>query len=199
MSRHKYFTAIILAAGISSRMGRPKQLLKVDGSTMIDHAIQAALDAGMDSPIVVLGANANQIKSSSRLLCRCTVIKNTNYREGLSRSLKSGLQSTPAQTTAYIFMLADQPLISGRLVLQMIQEFNKTRADILYPEYQGQRGNPVIISSKLRNRLLLAEGDSGAKFLFTDNSLSIVPYPINTDAVITDIDTPEDYKNICKR
>ena len=199
MSQQDYFSAIILAAGISSRMGKPKQLLEVDGSTMIDHAVQAALDAGIDSPIVVLGANAKEIESRSRLLCRCTVVKNNSYQEGLSTSLKTGLQSAPARIAAYIFMLADQPLVNGELIFEMIQEFKKTEADILYPEYRGQRGNPVIIRSTLRNRLLLAKGDIGAKFLFTDHTLSIVAYPVTTSAVITDIDTPEDYQNICKR
>ena len=197
MITQEHFTAIILAAGTSSRMGRPKQLLEVNGICMLDHALQAALNAGINSPIVVLGANASQIESQSLLLTQCTTVLNPNYNMGLSTSLIRGVLSSPSESTAYIFILADQPLVGGELVLKMMNEFEKIRADILYPEYRGQRGNPVIITSRLRHQLLLAKGDSGAKFLFSDSTLKIVSYPVHTDAVITDVDTPEDYQNIC--
>lgn len=197
MITQEHFTAIILAAGTSSRMGGPKQLLEVNGICMLDHAIQAALNAGMSVPIVVLGANAKQIKSQSILLNQCKVALNKKFDQGLSTSLIRGVHSSPSESTAYIFILADQPLVVGALVLEMINEFRKVRADILYPEYRGQRGNPVIITSRLRNQLLLSKGDSGAKFLFSDSTLKIVAYPVHTDAVITDVDTPEEYQNIC--
>lgn len=198
MIPQEYFTAIILAAGTSSRMGKPKQLLEVNGICMLDHAIQAALNAEINSPVVVLGANAKQIESQSTLLDQCTFVLNEKYNQGLSTSLISGVLSSPNQSTAYIFILADQPLVSGELILKMMKKFKKEKADILYPEYLGQRGNPVIITSNLRNRLLLAKGDTGAKFLFSDSTLNIVPWATSTDAVIADIDTPEDYRNICK-
>ena len=197
MIPQEHFTAIILAAGASSRMGRPKQLLEVNGICMLDHAIQAALSAGIIPPIVVLGANAKLIESYSTLLNQCTVVLNKKHDLGLSTSLIRGVLSSPDHSTAYIFIRADQPLIGGKLVLEMMNEFEKIKADILYPEYLGQRGNPVIINSKLRNHLLLSKGDSGAKFLFSDSTLHIVSWPVNTDAVITDVDTPEDYRNIC--
>lgn len=199
MSQHLHFSAIILAAGSSSRMGTPKQLLQVDGLCMLDLVIQTALQAVIGPPVVVLGANASQIEAASTQLNRCSVVHNHNYRSGLSTSLKAGIKSSPVQTNAYIFMLADLPLVSGTLLRKMIEEFVKTEADILYPEYQGQRGNPVIITSKLRNRLLKAKGDTGAKFLLADTNLAIVAYPVTTRAVITDIDTPEDFDNLCNR
>ena len=196
MIPQEHFTAIILAAGTSSRMGRPKQLLKVDGLCMLDHAIQAALDAGISVPIVILGANASLIKSQALLLPRCKTAINQNYNMGQSTSLIKGVLSSAPMSTAYVFLLADQPLVRGELVLAMMNRFEKIRADILYPEYLGQRGNPVIITSRLRSQLLLSKGDSGAKFLFSDSTLKIVTYPVPTDAVVTDIDTPEDYQNI---
>ena len=192
----EHYSAIILAGGKSSRMGRAKQLLKVDGTSMLDHAILAALDAGITTPIVVLGGYASQIEAHSNLLARCTVVLNKNYRMGLSTSLKSGLQSAPSKSTAYIFMLADQPLVDGKLVLAMMNEFEKTTADILYPTYQGKRGNPVIITAQLREQINLAKGDNGAKFLFAAPSLSVVAYPVANRAVITDVDTPADYQNL---
>lgn len=199
MSPRSHITAIILAAGTSSRMGKPKQLLEVNGKCMLDHTIQAALNAGMGLPIVVLGANARQIKSQSALLGCCRTVLNQQYHMGQSTSLVKGVLSSSPSTTAYIFLLADQPFVEGELIREMIKEFERQKADILYPEYQGQRGNPVIISSKLRTLLLQAKGDTGAKFLFSDSALKIVSHPVDTNAVIRDIDTPEDYQNICNR
>lgn len=199
MRQQKRFTAIILAAGASSRMGKPKQLLKVDGQCMLDHSILAAVSAGIDSPIVVLGANAKLIESHATQLSRCIVVKNDNFHMGLSTSLIHGIQAAPLLSKAYIFILADQPLVRSNLLLEMMEEFEKTKADVLYPQFQGQRGNPVIVTSRLHDRLLLAKGDSGAKYLFADNSLKIVPYPVTTSAVITDVDTPEDFQKLCRQ
>lgn len=199
MSPRSYFTAIILAAGTSSRMGKPKQLLEVNGKCMLDHTIQAALNAGIGLPIVVLGANAKQIESQSALLSCCTKVLNQQYHLGQSTSLIKGVLSSPSCSTAYIFLLADQPSVKGALIREMMNEFEKQKTDILYPVYQGQRGNPVIISSELRNQLLLSTGDTGAKFLFSNSALKIVSYPVDTKAVITDIDTPEDFYFFCNQ
>lgn len=198
MRQKVHFTAIILAAGASSRMGEPKQILKVSGRCMLDHSILAAVNASIDPPIVVLGANAELIESRATQLSRCTVVKNDNFHLGLSTSLIRGIQAAPPLTDAYIFILADQPMVKSNLLLEMMEEFTKTRADVLYPEFQGQRGNPVIVASRLHDRLLLARGDSGARHLIADSSLKIVPYRVTTSAVITDIDTPEDFQKICK-
>lgn len=192
MAVKESFSVIILAAGLSSRMGTPKQLLSIDGLSMLDHAVEAALAAGLDSPIVVLGHTAEQIKSQARLLSSCTVVINDSYRSGLSTSLKCGIEASRPETTAYVFMLADQPLVTGTLIKKLLKAFEERRPDILHPVYQGQRGNPVIITSRLRKRLLEAKGDSGARFLFNDPHLTIIPYPVTTPAVIVDIDTPED-------
>lgn len=197
MSTQFHFTAIILAAGTSSRMGTPKQLLEVNGLSLLDHAIQAALNAGIISPIVVLGANAKLIEDQSVLLSHCTTVLNPKFVMGQSTSLVQGVLSSPAKSNAYIFLLADQPFIEGQMIGKMMSTFEKTGADVLYPEYRGQRGNPVIISSRLRQQLLLATGDNGARFLFSDRSLKIVSYPVSTEAVTIDIDTPSDYQKFC--
>ena len=192
MPEKESFSAIILAAGLSSRMGCPKQLLPVDGLSMLDHAIKAALTAGLEPPIVVLGHSAEHIKSQARLLSRCTVAINDYYKLGLTTSLICGIKSSPHETTAFVFMLADQQLVTGTILKKLLNAFEKRRADILNPTYQGKRGNPVIIKSKLQKLLLQAKGDSGARFLFSDPGLTVVPYPVTTTAVIIDIDTPED-------
>jgi molybdenum cofactor cytidylyltransferase len=179
-------------------MGKPKQLLMVEGLCMLDHAIQAALEAGIAAPIVVLGAHAKEIERYSTLLNNCTIIYNHEHHLGQSTSLQSGVRAALPQSTAYLFLLADQPLVDSTLLTLLIHTFTTTKADIVYPEYGGQRGNPVIISAGLRKRLLAASGDTGARFLFSDDSLKIVSVPVPTKAVITDIDTPEEYQKLLR-
>ncbi|BHH82560.1 nucleotidyltransferase family protein [Desulforhopalus sp. 52FAK] len=198
MNSKGHFSAILLAAGLSSRMGSPKQLLQINGATMLDRAVETALAAGIDKPVVVLGHNASEIQHQTELLHKCKVVINESYQTGMSTSLRCGVAATTAKSSAYLFMLIDQPLVDGTLVRELLRKFEQQEADILYPEYQGKRGNPVIISSKLRGRLLEAKGDSGARFLFTDKALNIIAHPVSTPAVIIDVDTPEDLRNYKK-
>jgi len=198
MNPKEHVTAIILAAGLSSRMGYTKQLITIDGQTMIDLAVQTVLAAGIKDPIVVLGHNATEIQAQAKLLSNCTVVINKSYRTGMASSLRHGVRAVTPKTSAYLFMLSDQPLVSSTLIDELLQEFVKKEADILYPTYQGKRGNPVIISSKLRGRLLEAQGDSGARFLFNDGSLNIIAHPVSTPSVIMDIDTPGDLLKVTK-
>lgn len=189
------FTAIILAAGCARRMGCPKQLLNVEGSCMLDHAIGAALDAGFPAT-VVLGAYRKEILGESRLIHRCNIVINDDYRSGMAGSLRCGTQAVAAPRLGYIFLLADQPRITAELVLRMSERFRRDNADILYPVYKGKRGNPVIIGATLRKRLLQASGDRGARFLFGDQTLKILKFPAADDSVLGDIDTPEDYRRL---
>lgn len=196
MRETPHIVAIILAAGLSSRMGESKQLMRIDGLSMLDWSIQAALDAGFHRPMVILGHQASKIREESLLLDQCDVVVNPTYRGGLSTSLIYGVNKSPQEATAFLFIHADQPLIDGRLLKNIVGEFTQTGADILYPTYRNRRGNPVIVNAKLRNRLLKAKGDSGAKFLFNEPDINTIAFPVSTPAVIADVDTKEDVNTI---
>ncbi|MBU0942936.1 MAG: nucleotidyltransferase family protein [Proteobacteria bacterium] len=196
MSSGGNIRAIILAAGTSSRMGRPKQLLQVEGECMLDHAIAAAQGAGAAPPVLILGAFAEEILRGARLATTCEIHRNQEYGKGQASSLVAGVQAVAGRCDAAIFLLTDQPFIDAQLVAGMTALFAEKRPDILYPLYRKQRGNPVIISSSLFPRLLTARGDKGARFLFTDKSLDILEYEVDNAAVVTDIDTLQDYAAI---
>lgn len=189
------FTAIILAAGSATRMGCPKQLLEFEGKCMIDHVIGAALDAGLPAT-AVLGAYRQEILAKSKLIHHCRVVVNSEHNSGMASSLRCGVEAVATPGCGYMFLLADQPRISAELLLAMTERFRRDNADILYPVYKGQRGNPVITGAALRKRLMDASGDKGARFLFNDDTLQIVKYPVTDDAVLEDIDTPEDYRRL---
>ena len=192
------FGAVILAAGRSTRMGRPKQLLKFRGKSMLEHAIYAALGAGIRRPVVVLGASADTILSDIQVLENCNVVNNEDFKEGQAASLRAGTLNVAGKCDAAIFMLVDQPLIDSKLVLSLLDNFNKIRPDLLYPVYENQRGNPVVISASLFPRLLTIKGDEGARSLFNDSSLKICACEVNSQAVITDVDTWYDYISLFK-
>ncbi|MFW2365112.1 MAG: nucleotidyltransferase family protein [Desulforhopalus sp.] len=188
------FKAVILAAGSSLRMGTPKQLLKVQGSTMLDHAIRAALGAGLDPPVVVLGAHREMILEGIKLAGSCEIVINRQYGLGQASSLVAGVQHIMGSCDAAVFLLADQPFVGAKLIAAMMGRFCESEADLLYPTYKKQRGNPVIIGKHLFPRLLTANGDAGARFLFNDKTLNILAYTTKDKSVIVDIDTPEDFQ-----
>lgn len=193
MKKHCKFAAVILAAGLSTRLGRPKQLLKVAGKSMLEHAITAARGAGIVTPVLVLGAFADDILKDVRAVTKCDTIFNQDYADGQAASLRAGVSSIMGTCDAAIFMLADQPLIKATLIMELMTRFNQHRPDILYPVYRRRRGNPVIISSRLFPRLLGATGDQGARFLFADTSLHVHACEVEDRAVVTDVDSWDDY------
>ena len=192
------FAAVILAAGRSTRMGKPKQLLRFKGQTMLEHAISAALGAGITTPVVVIGAYADSLLEEVQLLRYCKVLRNDDFAEGQSTSLRAGTSFLSGKYDAAIFMLADQPLVDSALVLNLSNEFSRVKPDVLYPVYQGRRGNPVIIGANLFPRLINISGDEGARSLFTDQSLKIHAHEVDNEAVVTDIDTWQDYTSLFK-
>jgi len=190
------FAAVILAAGMSSRMGRPKQMLRLEGKSMLEHAISAARGAGIISPVLVIGAFADDVMQDVELMKKCEPIFNKDYTEGQATSLRVGVEAVMGKCEAAVFMLADQPLIDAALIIELMEQFNRYKPDILYPVYKEQRGNPVIASANLFPRLINASGDQGARFLFSDRSLTIHTCDVENIAVITDVDTWDDYLEV---
>lgn len=180
-------------------MGSPKQLLEVQGKTMVDHAISAATSAGINQPILVLGSCFEDIMEKSKHSLDCKIIFNPDYQAGQASSLIKGVAAIPENCDAALFLLCDQPLVKGKLLESMMAYFTEKKPDILYPTYKKHRGNPVIISKTLFPKLLTARGDKGARFLFSDKSLNVLTFTADDIAVVTDIDTPQDYQSICEK
>ena len=160
---------------------------------MLEHAITAARGAGIVTPVLVLGAFADDILKDVRSVTKCETIFNHNFADGQATSLKAGVSSIMDTCDAAIFMLADQPLITATLIMELMTRFNQHKPHILHPVYRERRGNPVIISARLFPRLLASTGDQGARFLFADTSLRVHAYEVEDKAVVTDVDTWDDY------
>ncbi len=185
---------IILAAGSSSRLGRPKQNLIYEGQTLLQRAIKAALATGCHPVIVVLGGNTEAIKPTIADT-PVTIIYNDDWQEGMSSSIRVGineLKKSEIKMDSVILMLCDQPYVDAKLLLQLIPK-DKSKA-IVACAYSGTIGPPVFFDGFYFPELLLLNGKEGAKKLLVKyaDRVATVPFPQGS----IDIDTIEDYEGL---
>ncbi len=189
--------AVILAAGNSSRFGNtPKQLAKLDGKHLLDIVIDTAIQAGFSRPLLILGAYEKEIRSAGKLVNRCDVVINPAWQDGMSSSIRTAIASMKNGCDGAAFLLADEPLIAPALLTAMASQFVREKPDILYPVYNGKRGNPAIISAKLFAELSRSTGDRGGRVLFDREDLLISRFPVPDQSCLLDIDTAEDLKRL---
>ena len=185
--------AIVLAAGLSSRMGVQKLLLPFGGKTVIAHIIDQLLASNVDEVHVVVGHQAERI--SAELSVRAvSIVKNPNYKSGMLSSVRCGLQSLPEKCRAVMVVLGDQPSITTGLIDQMLQSFAATEKNILVPLYKGKRGHPILFSSHYRDEILTQYGDVGLRGLLHGHSEDTFELAVSTASVLCDMDCPEDYR-----
>ncbi|MBT8282187.1 MAG: nucleotidyltransferase family protein [Muriicola sp.] len=184
---------IILAAGSSSRMGKPKQLLPWGNTTLLGHSIQQAKNSSADEVLVVLGAQADLIKKKVDPF-NPEVIINKDWQKGLGGSIGTGvshLLSQEQQPDAILIMLADQPLITSAYLDEIITHYHKGSGDIICTEYGSKSGVPAIFDKKYFSDLQNLEGDNGAGKLIAKHHKTSLS--LNAGYKVKDLDTPEDY------
>ena len=186
-------SAIILAAGESKRMGKPKQLLPLGKSTLLEQAIDNLLNSSVDETIVVLGHKAEEIteKIANKPV---KVVINPDYQQGMSTSIVAGLIMVDPRSQAVMLALGDQPLVTSRTINQLIEAFNKNRKGIAVPTYRGRRGHPIIFDIKYKAELFKLKGDIGGREIIQNHPKDVFMVAVDSESVISDIDTQEDYK-----
>lgn len=189
---------IILAAGSSSRLGRPKQLLPLGDRPVLAHTLANAQAAALDGLIVVLGHEAATIQEQIDFGAARVVI-NDAYREGQSTSLRVGLAALPPDADAALFILGDQPLISPAILDALIAARRSSAAPIVMPTYGGRRGNPVLIASALFPELATITGDQGGRGIIRAHAAEVREVPIAGDPPTDDLDTQGDYDRLLAR
>jgi molybdenum cofactor cytidylyltransferase len=185
--------AIILAAGASTRMGQPKQLLPVSGRPMVRRVTEAVCAAGLQQVIVVLGARADAVAGALQGL-PVKMITNPAWQGGLSTSIRAGLGALHPEIDAALLVLADQPQLGPELLRALVDHYRATGARIVAPYYEGQRGNPVLFDRALFAELGRVEGDRGGRMLIAHHEAHLVRVDVDDPAVVADIDTPDDYE-----
>jgi molybdenum cofactor cytidylyltransferase len=188
--------AVILAAGRSSRMGRNKLLLDLDGKPILCHAVDQALGAGLNEIVVVSGHQASKVREA--LGDRAVkIIEAREHKLGMSASLKAGIHALSPKTEAALVMLGDMPQVSAPLIRQLIAAYNPLEGrSIVVPTVDGKRGNPVLFDRRYFEEMLALEGDVGARHLIGAHDDQVAELAVGDAAVFTDVDTPEAYDRL---
>ena len=187
--------AVILAAGGSTRMGQLKQLLPLGGRPMVRHVAEAVCRAGLAQVVVVVGAQADAVSQALASL-PVELVVNEAWAEGMSTSMRAGLRVVRPEIQAVLLVLADQPALTPDLVRTLVARYQATRALIVAPFYQGQRGNPVLFDRALFAELLAVEGDRGGRLLIMSHQEQVERVEVDDPAVVMDIDTRHDYDRV---
>jgi molybdenum cofactor cytidylyltransferase len=189
--------AIILAAGESKRMGRPKMLLPLGEKTIVETVVGTALASSVDKVLVVLGAERNRI---DRLLKPFPVetVYNPDFPTGMLSSVQAGFEALPAGFEAAVVLLGDQPFVSAGVIDRLCAAHTVSPGCILIPVCGDRRGHPVLIPAAFRNEIPLLSGAVGLRELIHRHEEKIVEIEVEEDAVLMDIDDPETYRAAIK-
>ncbi len=191
--------AVVLAAGTSSRLGQPKQLLDLGGEPVLNHVLRAAAMAPLGGTVLVLGHEARTIGSAVGDFGQIPIF-NADFAEGQSTSLKAGIAALPSSATAALILLGDQPLVTPALIGQVIDRFIEGgRTDrFVQTRYGDIPAPPVLISRDWFDAVGGISGDQGARELLRDHH-DRVDFVESDDDRPLDIDTLDDYHELLRR
>jgi molybdenum cofactor cytidylyltransferase len=191
-------SAIVLAAGMSTRMGQNKLLLDFKDKPLIAHAVDTLLASEIDEVIVVLGHEADKVQEKLRGK-QVRLIQNPDYREGLSTSVRAGVNAVSSQAAGIMVYLADQPLLEPADANRILRAFTHAKEvgkSIVVPFFDGQRGNPVLLDSLYREAILGVVGDVGCKGVIRRYPDQVFVVEMENDHVVRDVDNMEEYEGV---
>jgi molybdenum cofactor cytidylyltransferase len=187
---------VILAGGQSSRLGRPKQLLQLNGMTLLEKVATEALGMKNIPVLIVLGANAEEIKSGFHVQGNEWVV-NEHWQEGMAASLRTGIESMQQhhpQVDGILFLVCDQPHLETNLLGSLVALQQEMDLPVAASSYGGRLGTPALFHQSVFSRLLSLQGDTGARKLLESMQGEVAVMPF--DKGIEDIDTPQDYERL---
>lgn len=185
-------SAIVLAAGEGRRFGGTKQLERLRGKPLVQHAIDAAAAGGVEEIVVVVGHDAARVRDAAELPAGARVVVNDRFAEGQSTSLAAGVRALDPSSDAAIVLLADQPGIEARHVRTLIEAFDDAarEPEILRIRFRDGPG-PTLLARSVWNEVTSLTGDTGARALFDAHPGRVRWVTIEEDAP-RDVDRPDD-------
>jgi molybdenum cofactor cytidylyltransferase len=185
---------VVLAAGLSRRMGRAKMLMPVDGRAIVRHAVESVLAGGVDSVWVVTGPDVEPVEAALAGLA-VQIVVNPAPEEGQASSLRAGIAALPASVDAVLIALGDQPALAPSIIPALLAARRTSPKLIVAPRYRDGQGNPVVFRREIFPELLRLTGDQGARPIIQKEPARVewveldLPMP-------PDVDTPADYEKI---
>jgi molybdenum cofactor cytidylyltransferase len=183
---------VVVAAGSSSRLGRPKQLLSLGGKPLPAWVLDALREAGLSPLVLVLGHGAEVVRDTLNL-DDITVVVNTDYAEGMSTSLRLGLASLGPEVAGAVVAMADQPFISPTLITELVAEHGRTKQPLVAADFGDYQGPPILLGRAVWPLADEIRGDQGARFLLKNRPDWVATVPVPNRAAALDVDTEEAY------
>ena len=184
---------VLLAAGLSTRLGRPKQLLPLGDRPLLRHVAETGLLAGLDPLVVVIGPQPAAMRAALVGL-PVHVVENPRHAEGQSTSVRAGVAALPPATPAVVMLLVDMPGVTPGVIRELIAAWRATDAPIVRPQYAGRPGNPVLFDGRLLEELAAVTGDEGGRAVLRRHAAATHYVPVAEPGVVLDIDTWEAYE-----
>jgi len=198
-------SAILLAAGQSTRMKDENKLTKeINNVPLIKYTTKNILASAIDEIIVVLGYERKKIENIIGKNKKIKFVYNKDFKNGISSSIITGLYSISKKAEAFFICLGDMPNVNQNIYNKLIKtryKYNKKlkpdhKKEIIVPTYEGKEGNPVLFSKFMKSKIMLIEGDCGAKKIIELNKNKILNVPFNNKAIISDFDTQESFNSL---
>lgn len=190
---------VLLAGGLSKRLGQPKQLLKFKGKSLLQHAVQTAVASAVGPVVVVLGARAETLKNELTE-SKVEVVVNEAWQEGMAASLRCGIDAfvnLHPTVNGIVLMVCDQPFVTPALLLELLTAHWQTGKPIVACNYAGTYGPPAFFHRTLFPELLKLQGDVGARRVIQLHADAVAIVPFEEGSL--DIDTEEDFKKLSEK
>jgi molybdenum cofactor cytidylyltransferase len=191
--------AIVLAAGASTRMGRNKLLLEIAGETLVRRVVRAALGAGLDRVVVVLGHDEARVRAQLDGL-PCETVVNADHARGAGTSLQAGVRhvAADADADAVVIVLADMPFVTAEMIAALADRYRATRAPVVFSRYGDVQAPPTLYDRSLFPELLAIDDDRGGKEVVRRHQAEAagMDWP---ESALHDVDSPADYDRIGPR
>ena len=184
--------AVVLAAGLSTRMGRNKLLLELGGKTLVRRAVETALLAGLSPVLVVVGHEEERVRGALAGL-RCTPVSNPEHARGMNTSLRAGIAAVPEGSAGAVVILGDMPFITPVMITTLVERFLAGSAPLLLSTYDGVVAPPILYGAALFPELLtLSAEESGKRVVKQHRPEALeVAWPA---AALADLDLPEEFE-----
>jgi len=184
--------AVVLAAGESKRMGRPKQLLPYGNSTILETVLANVLASPVDRTLVVLGAAAERVAPLAAKFPVDTVV-NPDFRSGMLSSVQCGIRTLPGSARAALIFLGDQPRIAPATAGRVVAEYRVSGRGLVLPVHGGAGGHPLLIDLKYREEIGRLSAGVGLREILDRHPDDVARIEVADPGVTVDIDTPDDY------